>query len=177
MKIRIVRTNDKRPWTEHIARNLGVKAAEGEYVFLIDIDYIIPKEAIEKALKFHGDKMGIRRRIAVLDKDGNILSDDETLRKHCVKPRWIRKKIVPGHRSQFLMRKSLFWQLGGYNESLDGQWRRTGGAGEKLWRRWPRWVKRGLAKTEPEKLDVFMFPDKRWCTQEPEKLFHSLETK
>ena len=68
-----------------------------------------------------------------------------------------------GHRSQFLMKKKLFWKMGGYNENLDGKWRRTGGAGEKFWRRWQRFEKYGRVCMDDDKLDVFMFPVGKFC--------------
>jgi hypothetical protein len=175
MKIRIIQTNDNRPWTEHIARNIGAAAAVGEYLFMLDVDYIIPKETIEKALGFRGDRMSIRRRFGVLDKDGNVQCDDDTLRSLHVKPRWIRKVWIPGHRSQFLMRRSLFWRLGGYNGGLDGVKKRTGGAGEKFWRAWQKAEGRGKVKISDDRLEVFMFPEARWCMEAPKNMFHELE--
>ena len=47
LNLRIFETNDKRPWTVELARNLGARMAEGEYVLMTDIDYILPKKAIE----------------------------------------------------------------------------------------------------------------------------------
>jgi glycosyltransferase involved in cell wall biosynthesis len=35
------RTNDTRPWTWALARNLGARICRGEYVFMTDLDYII----------------------------------------------------------------------------------------------------------------------------------------
>jgi len=163
MQIKIIRTNDTRPWTEHKARNIGARHARGEYVLMIDMDYIIPKETIKKALKFTRQRMAIRRCFGVLDEKGDITTDSGTLRKWGLKERWIRKREVGGHRSQFLIKKRLFWDMGGYNENLDGKWRRTGGAGEKFWRKWQRIEKRGRVKTDKDKLDVFMFPVGKFC--------------
>jgi len=163
MQIRIIKTGDTRPWTEHKARNIGARNARGEYLLMIDIDYVVPKETIEKALRFTGQRMAIKRRFAVLDKDANIKHDKETLADWGLKDKWIRKGGVGGHRSQFLMKKELFWKMGGYNESLDGEWRRTGGAGEKFWRKWQRLEKRGKACMDSDTLDMFMFPVGKFC--------------
>lgn len=179
MQIRTIRTNDTRPWTEHIARNRGVESSKGEYIFLIDIDYIIPKETIEKALDFNGDRMPIKRRFGVLDENGNILNDYKTIKSWGVKDRWLRKDYIPGHRSQFLMRKDLFWQLGGYNEALDGKWFFTGGAGERFWRQWQRLERKGGVSMSENTLDVFMFPFGKFCEskdrENPFGLFHNLK--
>jgi glycosyltransferase involved in cell wall biosynthesis len=163
MQIKIVRTNDTRPWTEHKARNIGARNAKGEYLLMIDMDYIIPEETIKKAMEFTGDRMPIKRRFGVLDQNGNITDDPKSLRKWGLKKRWIRKREVPGHRSQFLMKKELFWKMGGYNEGLDGKWRRTGGAGEKFWRKWQKLENCGKVVMADDTLDVFMFPGGKFC--------------
>lgn len=163
MQIKIIRTNDTRPWTEHKARNIGAKIAKGAYLLMVDVDYIVPKETIEKALTFTGQRMAIRRRFGVLDKDSEIKDDQKTLRHWGLKRRWVRKREVAGHRSQFLMRRDLFWKMGGYNEKLDGKWRRTGGAGEKFWRKWQRLERQGEVSEDQDKLDMFMFPVGKFC--------------
>jgi len=163
MQIKIIRTNDTRPWTEHKARNIGARNARGEYLLMIDVDYIVPKETIEKALRFTGQRMAIKRRFGVLNENAEVLDDPETLARWGLKSRWIRRGRVDGHRSQFLMRKDLFWKMGGYNESLDGEWRRTGGAGEKFWRKWQRLERRGKACMDDGTLDMYMFPVGKFC--------------
>jgi hypothetical protein len=163
MQIKIIKTGDTIPWTEHKARNIGARIARGKYLFMIDVDYIVPKETIEKALKFTGQRMAIKRRFGVLDKNAIILDDPETLAKWGLKSYWIRKGGVAGHRSQFLMQKDLFRKMGGYNESLDGKWRRTGGAGEKFWRKWQRLEKHGKVCMSDDTLDMFMFPVGKYC--------------
>jgi len=105
----IYRTNDERPWTEHIARNIGVGLAEGEYVILIDIDYILPKESIEYVLRFTGDRINFKRRFGVLDENGDIAHDKKTLKAYSLKSRYFKETYFPGHRSQFAMRQDLFW--------------------------------------------------------------------
>ena len=54
--LRIYHTNDKRPWTQGLARNAGAKLAKGEYLFMTDIDHIISREAIDDVYKFNGAK-------------------------------------------------------------------------------------------------------------------------
>jgi len=174
MQIKIIRTNDTRPWTEHKARNIGARIAKGDYLLLIDIDYIIPKDTVLKAMKFTGDRMAIKRRFGVLDKHGDIKDDLTSLRKWGLKERWVRKGEVEGHRSNFLMNKDLFWKMGGYNEALDGKWRRTGGAGEKFWRHWQRMEQQCQVKLDAETLNVFMFPNGKYCDSE-RKMFSGLQ--
>lgn len=174
----VYRTGDRRPWTEHIARNWGARIARGEYLLLIDIDYIVPTETIEACLSFKGDRMNFKRRFGILDENGLLRYDDDTLRAWNLKERWIQEWYFPGHRSQFLIRKDLFWKLGGYNEALDGTWRITGGAGEKFWRFWQRAERMGKVKLHPEQPTVFMFPGGKYCNDgivNKFGMFHNLQ--
>jgi len=55
-------TNDKRPWTVELARNLGARVADGEYLLMTDIDYIIPRDAIEAVYTLKEDKGRFHRQ-------------------------------------------------------------------------------------------------------------------
>ena len=172
--MKILITNDRRNWTEHIARNIGAKEARGEYLLFLDIDYIVTQEAIDAALDFTGERMNFRRRFGILDWDGRLQYQKKTLATWGLKSRWIRKKFAPGHRSQFLIKRDLFCKLGGYNEALDGKWRRTGGAGEKFWRKWKQLEKENKVKTSKITPTIFMFPNGKFCDFEL-PLFHKLD--
>jgi glycosyltransferase involved in cell wall biosynthesis len=172
--LRIIPTNDYNKWTEHIARNIGVSYARGEYIFLIDIDYIIPRNTLLRCLDFTGDRKPIRRQFGILDEEGKITTDADSLKKWGLKDRWVRKRSFPGHRSQFLMRKKLFFDMRCYNGSLDGKWRKTGGAGEKFWRKWKRLEMRGKVVLDENPLDVYMFPSGKYCDFEV-NFFHGLK--
>ena len=143
---------------------------------MIDVDYIIPEQTIKTALSFKGDRMNFTRKFGILNEQSEIISDKESMLNYGAKPRWMKRDYVPGHRSQFLMRKDLFWKLGGYNEALDGKWRRTGGAGEKFWRVWQRAEAAGTVKMHSEKPTIFMHPTGKFTTKH-NALFHSLERK
>ena len=71
----ILYTNDKRAWTQGLARNMGARFALGKYLFFTDIDHVISKEAILTALDFTGDKMVFRREYGYLDAYGKITQD------------------------------------------------------------------------------------------------------
>ena len=176
--LRWMQTNETRPWTEHIARNRGAEVARGEYLFLIDIDYVIPKNTLIQARDFVGDRMDIERRFGVLDEAGEIRTDAETLRAYGLKERWVRKGGTPGHRSQFVMRADLFWGLGGYREELDDGTNhpKGGGAGQAFWNRWRVARNRGRVKLAEDTALVYMFPVGKFATSEdPLGLFHGLE--
>ena len=149
----IIRTHNYTSWTEHIARNMGARIA-----------------------RFNGDRMAFHRRFGVLDENGYLRNETTILKQYGLRNRWIRRGWVNGHRSQFLMRKDLFWRLGGYNEALDGAWRVTGGAGERFWRKWQRAEARGKVKTSPDTPTIYMFPVGKYCEPDFDEsaLFHDL---
>lgn len=117
--LQILATNDKRPWTQGLARNLGAKVATGEYLFMTDIDHIISKEALDAVYKFTGDRMIFPRYIAVLSPGGRLRQDIPTLVAYGFDMRRYRrgrKKLYASmHGNTFAIRKSLFWELGGYD--------------------------------------------------------------
>lgn len=111
----ILKTNDKRPWTQGLARNMGAKHAKGEYLLMTDIDHILPRPVIDAAYNFTGDKMVFHRSIAVLDEDGNLTQDIEVLKQYGYDPNRSRKLSAGSHGNTFAIRKALFHELGGYN--------------------------------------------------------------
>lgn len=174
--LKIVRTGDSRLWTEHIARNRGAEAASGDYLFMADIDYIIPQWTILKVLNFNGDRMAISRSFGVLDEDGRINTESKTLRYYGLKKRWIRKRHFPGHRSQYVIRKDLFFKLGGYPEDGAGENHPNGGGpGARFWAKWRRLQRRDKVKISEETAQVFMFPCGKYAiAEDPLELFHKL---
>lgn len=110
-------TNDKRPWTQGLARNLGASKAKGEYFLFTDIDHIITYEAIDAVLNFNGDKMVFKRYFAILDRRGNIISDSQTILDFGLDKGRYRKRGLSGgmHGNTYAIRKSIFERLNGYD--------------------------------------------------------------
>ena len=79
MKIRIIRTNDKRPWTQPRARNIGAENASGDVLLFTDIDHIIDKKAIEFGRNFKYDYGRFYRDLGVLKEDGSFTQDRDVL--------------------------------------------------------------------------------------------------
>ena len=104
--LKIIATNDTRPWTHHKARNIGVDHADGELVLLTDIDHIISQEMIED-LDFHGGWKKFHRRHAELDEDGQLVNIGKEIRVHV---------------NSFLIQKDTYKKLGGYDEKYFGQY-------------------------------------------------------
>lgn len=120
---KILFTNDKRPWTQGLARNMGAKEARGEYLFFTDIDHIITREAIEDVRNFNGDKMSFHRYFGILDKRGNIISDMKSMLDFGLDPARVHGRrgvsengeILAGtHSNTYAIRKSIFEKIGGY---------------------------------------------------------------
>lgn len=172
-------TNNTVPWSEHAARNLGAHLAHGRNLFLIDIDYIIPERTLLKALGFQGDRMAIRRSFGYLDENGDIVTDKQSLSEWGLADEYLPYDHVPGHRSQFVMRRDLFFKLGGYREDLAGvNHPMGGGPGQQFWRKWQRLAKRKRAKLSNRQAYVFMFPMGKFHqtgSYNPHGLFHDLK--
>jgi hypothetical protein len=107
------RTDNKLAWTQGLGRNLGASLASGEYLFMTDIDHILSREAIEDALNFTGNKMIFRRQIGILDEEGNVRQDKETLMDWG----WESDKLDASvHGNTWVMPKEIFDKLGGYSK-------------------------------------------------------------
>ena len=107
-----LRTDNKLAWTQGLGRNLGASRAKGEYLFMTDIDHIISKEAIEDALNFTGNRMVFRRQIGVLLEDGTLTQDREILKEYGYEKEKLDASV---HGNTFVIKKSIFDELGGYN--------------------------------------------------------------
>jgi len=181
--VRIIPTNDFRPWTWAVARNSGAKIARGEYLLMTDIDYIIPQEALDAALAFTGDKMRFKREFGVLDKQGQISQDHEVLKAYGLSAERLASKGVkmPPHPNNFLMRRELFLEMGGYLEDRVGQPYPQREDGE-FKRRWMSWVEQGKCHDSNHRPTLLMFPNGQFCAggdvdSDPMNLFHKLTRK
>ncbi len=114
----ILYTNDKRPWTQGLARNMGAKVAKGDYLFFTDIDHIITKEAIDDVLKFDGNKMIFPRYYGIFDRRGNIINDEKSMLGFGLNPARVRthRGYMCGgfHGNTYAIKRSIFEKIGGY---------------------------------------------------------------
>jgi glycosyltransferase involved in cell wall biosynthesis len=180
--LRIHYTNDKRPWTQGLARNAGAKLAQGEYLLMTDIDHILSKEAIMAVYNFTGDKMIFPRYFGVLLEDGTLSQDLAVLEEYGADMSRLKGRrglYASVHGNTFAMKKSTFELLGGYNpkHSLYGHYAGHR-KGEDCYfnKKWNHYAaERGITPvTGPA---IYMFPIGKYHARgetNPKGLFHNL---
>lgn len=174
---RIHATNDFRPWTQPIARNTGVKLAQGEYVICTDIDHILTRRLVDFVRTTTHDVVKFRRQVAVLDELGVFTQDVDVMKSWGFPQERIDRrglKIVP-HGNSYAMKRELYLRLGGGREDrvttypsqeevpLRGKIRREAARGNITISEYRPWI--------------YMFPVGRYVgnlDHNPFNLFHSL---
>jgi glycosyltransferase involved in cell wall biosynthesis len=107
----ILRTNNYKPWTQDIARNKAARRAQGKYLLMMDIDHILTPETIRVIEKYDGKMCHFERQC------GRFVDG---------KPQPVLHKANPVPPNIYLILRSVFLHLGGYDESLcDGHYRAT----------------------------------------------------
>lgn len=184
---KVLFTNDKRPWTQGLARNIGAKEAKGEYLFFTDIDHIITKEAIEEVLNFSGDRMTFYRYFGTLDRYGNIVKDRDSMLQFGLSRSFARKVTEDGslfcgmHANTYAVKKTVFDEIGGYNPQFCTQGYHMGGHGwseesyfNAMFR---RMLKEGKVSEEVGKSKIYHYPVSKYRDDRdnnPSGLFHKL---
>jgi len=175
-------TDDKRPWTQGLARNAGVRIAQGEYVLCTDIDHILSKEAIMASYEFHGDRMIFPRYLAILDENGILTQDNEILDDYGLDMKKLKTKrglYASYHGNTYTIRKSTFERLGGNPEKACTYGHHAvSKKGEDSYfnRRWNRWASAHDIRVESGP-KIYMFPIGRYHRDydlNPKGLFHTL---
>jgi len=180
LPVRFIETNDTRPWTWALARNRGAEEAKGEYLLMFDIDHIILQDTLDMIKDFDGQKIHFKREFGVLTKKAEFTQDVEELVKYGflekrVKTRGVKMTPLPNN---FVMRKDVFFDLGGYREDLV---HRAYPQGEdRLFKKaWCRWKAAGKGTEHLERPTIYMIPNGYKCGNEhvdfnPFSLFHTL---
>jgi glycosyltransferase involved in cell wall biosynthesis len=175
---KVLATNDKRPWTQGLARNMGAREAKGEFLFFTDIDHILSHEAIMAAREFDGDKMVFTRRFAILDIHGNLVTDRRTLLKFGLNP---IRRTGGTHGNTYVIRKEIFGRIGGYDPRYCEQGFHMGGktmSEERQFNiKWYRLERRGRVKQQVRGPDIFVYPTSKFRLDgdnNPFGLFHQL---
>lgn len=163
-QLRIVRTDDSRPWSQPCARNAGARIAMGRYLFMTDIDHVISRQALEAAMIFTGDKMVFPRQWAILDHKYRIRTEPDVLSTYGL----INGKGAGSHANTFVMRKEIFDRLGGYDESFCGKY---GGDDTNFATRYGELHYAGGCERSVTGPPIYVYPEPR---QDVKKIFHSL---
>lgn len=176
-------TNEYRPWTSSAARNWAATIAKGRNLFLVDGDYILSREALERARVFNGDRLGCRREFGVLGEDGTFTQETTTLLAWGIPRSRIRKRgtKIPPHPNQFVMRRELFLEMGGYDEERIFNFAYPQREDNDFKRRTRQWATEGkLVWSEEERPTLYMYPNGQFCGDvdyNPFNLFHTLTRK
>ncbi len=175
-------TNDKRPWTQGLARNLGAAQSKGEFLLFTDIDHILTKEAIEAVRNFNGDKMSFPRHFGILDLRGNIVCDKKSMLEFGLNPvRWHRGGAAGFHGNTYAIRKTIFDAIGGYDKRFCQSMFHVGGKWmseeRKFNIKWQNYCRRVPGLLEVIGPKVYHYPTSKFRTDgdnNPFGLFHSL---
>jgi hypothetical protein len=162
-----------------IARNMGARLAQGEFLLMTDIDYIIREADIEAGRNMKYDKQRFKRQFGVILEDGAVTQDLDVLREYGLLEERIKNRgvdIAP-HPNNFIMRKSTFLDMGVYRENLQGVYPSRGDTWFK--RDWTEYFEAGKATLAPaeERTTILMFPNGQFCGNvdyNPFGLFHGL---
>lgn len=178
--LRIHYTNDKRAWTQGLARNAGVKISKGEYVLMTDVDHILSKEAIMESYNFTGNRMIFPRFIGVLLEDGTLTQDTDILKEYGAILGTNRGLYASYHGNTFCIKKSDFLLIGGYPEFACVYGHHAGhrkGEDSYFNRRWARWSLKNNIKCDVGSR-IYIFPVGRFNIKgdlNPKGLFHELD--
>lgn len=103
--IRIYRVLVDKPWNQHGARNLGAKEADGPWLFLTDMDHVLPDESLAKLIE--------RKNKEIVYTFARVDAPDMT------PTRRLDGSLKP-HPNTFAMTRDLYWKIGGYDERFTG---------------------------------------------------------
>jgi glycosyltransferase involved in cell wall biosynthesis len=96
--IRLFRVGVDRPWNQDAARNIGAHEARGEYILLTDIDHVVPESTLLQLCDIE-DKLSVY-----------------TLARKA----HFSDKVIPSHVNSYFLSRSLYWDIGGYDEDFWG---------------------------------------------------------
>jgi len=100
--IAVYRVQKDIPWNQDGARNLAMQEAQTEWVYMTDMDHLVPSDQV-------GRMLGFVEYCAVT---GHYYMPDQRLTSG--------ESVHRPHPNSFLMRVDDFWAMGGYDEDFAG---------------------------------------------------------
>lgn len=189
LPLTIHQTNDTRPWSWPVARNMGVRLAKADHILQMDIDFILSRKALDTARAFDGDFMRFKREFGVLDENGDFTQDFAVLKQYGVPEERLMTKGVRlnNHRCQFVIHRDLYNRMGGFREDRIGRpypQREDGDFAKK----WDKLYEAGEINDFDDmhgyenREVLYMFPNGKYCEggdvdSNPFNLFHTLTRK
>ncbi|HRQ68059.1 MAG TPA: hypothetical protein P5031_05795 [Candidatus Syntrophosphaera sp.] len=170
-------TNDFRPWTQPLARNLGARMAKGEYLICTDIDFIITKEIVDCVRNTSYDVIRFKREVGILDENGDLTQDHDKLVEYGFPRDRIERRglRLSAHSNSYAIKRELFLKLGGSQkkDSYPNQ------DEIRIKHRIKKLAQSGDIKIIPDddRPTIYMVPNGRFCGDidyNPFNLFHSL---
>ena len=120
---KLPKTQDYRSWAQPAASNVAALIARGKYLLHTDIDHIIPETVIkyveEQQLINKIHKINFPRMYGVFDETGLLCRDKAVLMDYGMAE--AEYDYHGSHANTFVMKKEIFWMLGGYTERLIGE--------------------------------------------------------
>lgn len=184
LPVRMYQTGDTRPWTWALARNYAARRATGKFLLMFDLDHIITREVMDFVVE-RGDNLLLPeinrprihfiRRFGVLDENGQLRTDRETLESYGLTD---TRSRIESHHNSFAMHADLFWKLGGYREDLIGQ-PYPQGEDSDFYNKWKDYAEENGAFS-CEGPTIYAFPTGRFCgdvDHDEKGLFHTLSRK
>ena len=105
----LYRINEDVGWNNEGAKNLAMKVAETEWVVLLDLDHILFPDSfrgLHRITELPYNKAPFFRRPIHQDTDGVIYPNNDPIRQFSA--------------NSYAITRTYFWELGGYDESLQG---------------------------------------------------------
>lgn len=96
--VRLFRLGVDRPWNQDAARNIGAHESRGQYLLLTDIDHVVPEATLLQLCEIK-----------------DIRSVYTLARKT-----HFSNKVIPSHVNSYFLARSLYWDIGGYDEDFWG---------------------------------------------------------
>jgi hypothetical protein len=105
--LRIFRVTEDLEWHQHGARNIAAHEASSPWLFLTDMDHVLPAGSLWTLLGL------------TLDHHPRVFTFHRLDAPHLTPKRDAHGRLHP-HVNTFAITKALYWQIGGYDEALCG---------------------------------------------------------